>query len=31
MLLQDKPILMAQQLTSLCFVIYALIQSRRTR
>lgn len=29
MLLQDKPILMAQQLVSLCFVAYALIASRR--
>jgi len=29
MLLQDKPILMAQQLLSLLFVVYALIQSRR--
>lgn len=31
MLLQDKPILMLQQLVSLCFVIYALKQSRQTR
>jgi hypothetical protein len=29
MLLQDKPILMVQQLVSLFFVVYALIQSRR--
>lgn len=29
MFLQEKPILMAQQLLSLCFVVYGLIQSRR--
>lgn len=31
MLLQDKPILMAQQLVSLCFVAYALKASRNNR
>lgn len=31
MLLQDKPILMGQQLLSLFFVVYALIQSRRVK
>ncbi|WP_439134421.1 hypothetical protein [Pseudomaricurvus sp.] len=31
MLLQDKPILMAQQLVSLCFVIYGFMQSRSLR
>lgn len=29
MLLQEKPILMVQQFVSLCFVVYALMQSRR--